>query len=141
MLFVEESQRWHCTHSTSPVHICKICSQVMLRTRRSMFAGFKSHEAFACKRASFQEAKRAYASTVGRYTMLLLPDGTISFDGSASFDERDSSQPPALVAIAALALESQQAVCCSNVKLSPARLHSFLSSVPPATVSIVHSKH
>lgn len=73
--------------------------------------------------------------------MLLLPDGTISFDGPAGFDERDSSQPPALVAFAALALESQQAVCCSNVKPSQARLHSFLSSMPPATVNIVHSKH
>ena len=80
---------------------------------------------------------RTYASTVGIYAILLLPDGTISCDGSVGFDGRDSSPPPAPVAFSSLTLEAQLAVCCSNVMPSAAQVHSILSHMPPATVNIV----
>ena len=81
---------------------------------------------------------RTYASTVGTYAILLLPDGTICCDGNVGFNEHAApTPPPAPSPLAALAIEAQLAVCCSNVKPSPARVHSILSAMPPATVNLV----
>ena len=80
-------------------------------------------------------ALRTYASTVGTFVILLLPNGRISCCGSVGFDE-DSSPPPEPVALAQLPLEAQLAVCCSNVLPSAARVHSILYQMPPATVNL-----
>ncbi len=80
---------------------------------------------------------RTYASTVGTFLILLLPDGTISCDSSVGFCEQNASPPPAPVALAQLPLESQLAVYCSNLNPSAARVHSILSRMPPATVNLL----
>ena len=80
---------------------------------------------------------RTFGSSVGTFAIVLLPDGKISCDGSLGFEERDASQPPDPVELNALTLEMQLIVSCSNVKPSPARVHSILSRLPPVTVNLL----
>ena len=79
---------------------------------------------------------RTYTSTVGTFVILLLPDGTISCDGSVGFCENNASPPTAPVALKELPLEAQLVVCCSDVNPSAARVYSTLSRMPPAAVNL-----
>ena len=149
--FIEDRQRWRYTCSIFPVLIIfsrwsvEVGEPELLAVKPANLVSLSMP--VAAEKASGpgsgpaarggSPVLRTYASTVGIYAILLLPDGTIACDGSVGFDGRDSSPPPAPVAFSSLALEAQLAVCCSNVMPSAAQVHSILSYMPPATVNVV----